>query len=289
MSNSYDASPVLTALLFRPLHARLVEMLRGLPAAAWDAPTSAAAWRVRDVVAHLLDVDLRRISADRDRHAPPAPREPIDSYASLVSYLDTLNAEWVAAARRVSNAMLTQLLEVTGPELASLMERADPNADATYPVAWAGQARSPMWLDVAREYTERWHHQDQIREATGAQPLDGAEWLRPALAVSVLALPPSYATTSAPDGTTVLLRATGAAASEWSLTRVGEDWRLEGGAPDSAAQATADASTVVTAPALVLTRLLMHRLANEQAAEQVRVEGDSQLAAPLLRARAVMV
>jgi hypothetical protein len=289
MSDICHADPVVTAPLFRPLYAELVELLRGLPESAWDAPTSAAAWRVRDVVAHLFDVDLRRISVDRDRHAPPAPSEPIESHANLVGYLDRLNAEWVLAARRVSPQLLTQLLEITGPELALLMERANPHADATYAVAWAGQARSPMWLDIAREYTERWHHQDQIREATGARPLDDAVWLRPALAVSMLAVPPSYAATPAPDGTTLVLRATGAAAAEWSLTRVGEAWRLAVGAPDSAAQAMADATTVVTAPALVLTRLLLHRLTEEEVSAQLRVEGDSQLAAPLLRARAVMV
>ena len=35
-------------------------------------------------------------------------------------------------------------------------------------VAWAGEERSPAWFDVARELTERWHHQAHIRLATGA-------------------------------------------------------------------------------------------------------------------------
>lgn len=31
-----------------------------------------------------------------------------------------------------------------------------------------------MWLDAAREYTEFWVHQQQIRDATGRPGADGA-------------------------------------------------------------------------------------------------------------------
>ena len=31
----------------------------------------------------------------------------------------------------------------------------------------AGEAVSANWFDVAREFTERWHHQQQIRLAIG--------------------------------------------------------------------------------------------------------------------------
>jgi hypothetical protein len=36
------------------------------------------------------------------------------------------------------------------------------------PVEWAtGSDPAPVWLDVAREYMERYVHQQQIRDATG--------------------------------------------------------------------------------------------------------------------------
>jgi hypothetical protein len=47
--------PVDTRALFRPVSAGLVTLLRGLPHERWDLPTVAGTWRVRDVVAHLLD------------------------------------------------------------------------------------------------------------------------------------------------------------------------------------------------------------------------------------------
>jgi hypothetical protein len=36
-------------------------------------------------------------------------------------------------------------------------------------VAWAGEAESTNLFDTAREYTERWHHDMQIRSPLGAQ------------------------------------------------------------------------------------------------------------------------
>ena len=51
---------------------------------------------------------------------------------------------------------------------------------ATDPVViWAGSDPAPMWLRVAREYTERWHHQQQIREALGRAFLTEPQWFAP--------------------------------------------------------------------------------------------------------------
>jgi hypothetical protein len=278
-----ESDRVDTSALFRPLHAELIGLLRGLPADAWHRPTSAGPWRVRDVAAHMVDLDLRRISIERDAHFPPPPAHAIESQADLVTYLAALNGEWASAARRISARLLTELLESLGTEVAALMESADLSRDATFPVTWAGQARSPMWLDVAREYTERWHHQDQIREAAGVPPLDAPHWLRPVLAVSALALPPALAGTDAADGTRIEVHATGASAMTWSLTRTAGAWRL------STTAASASPACRVTAPDLVLARLLLHRLDAAAAAQQISVEGDTALGEPLLRARAVVV
>jgi hypothetical protein len=64
-------TPVDTRELFAPLHAELIGLLRGLSDADWERPTVAGAWRVRDVAAHLLDGDLRKLSAGRDGHQMP--------------------------------------------------------------------------------------------------------------------------------------------------------------------------------------------------------------------------
>ena len=50
-----------TRSLFHPLSRELVAVLRALDAEDWHRPTAARAWRVRDVVAHLIDTALRRL------------------------------------------------------------------------------------------------------------------------------------------------------------------------------------------------------------------------------------
>ncbi|HEX3202686.1 MAG TPA: hypothetical protein VHW42_12245 [Actinomycetes bacterium] len=41
------------------------------------------------------------------------------------------------------------------------------------PVSWVGPDPAPNWLDVAREYSERWTHQQQIRDAAEIPGRDG--------------------------------------------------------------------------------------------------------------------
>src|SRR3712207_207266 len=86
-------SPLYTADLFPPLYQALEALLRDLAPEDWQRPTIAGAWQVRDVVAHLLDGDLRKLSAYRDGHVP-APAAPLQGYEDLVHFLNGLNAEW---------------------------------------------------------------------------------------------------------------------------------------------------------------------------------------------------
>jgi hypothetical protein len=47
----------------------------------------------------------------------------------------------------------------------------DPTAPASLAVRRAGETRSANWFDIARESTERWHHQQQIPLAVGKPAL----------------------------------------------------------------------------------------------------------------------
>src|SRR6476620_3907090 len=88
-------------------------LLRSLEPAMWDRPTVAGHWRVRDIVAHLLDVDLRRLAICRDGHQV-APDKPIASDRDLVRFINQLNAGGVAYGARLSGRLLIDLLAVTG-------------------------------------------------------------------------------------------------------------------------------------------------------------------------------
>lgn len=274
-------TPIYTAELFSPLHQELLALLRGLAPEDWERPTIAGSWRVRDVAAHLLDVSLRKLSIQRDGHLPP-PEEPIASYGDLVRFLNRLNADWVAASRRLSPRVLVDLLATTGPAVSQLMASLPPHEPATFSVAWAGESRSENWFDVGREYTEHWHHQMQIRDAVGAPLLLERRWLHPLLDLSVRALPRAYESVAADEGTAIVFEVTGADGDSWSLMRNAGGWNVfRGAAPDPATAVRVDPDTS--------WRLLYNALPPEAALKRVRIEGDARLAAPLLSTRSVMV
>jgi uncharacterized protein (TIGR03083 family) len=263
-----------------PLHRELVGLLRGLRHDDWERPTVCALWSVKDIAAHLLDDDLRRISFHRDAHHPPnAPT--IESYASLIAYINRMNGEWVEAARRLSPRVLVDLLEVTGPWVEELFRSIDPDAPAHWPVAWAGEERSAHWFDVGRDYTERWLHQQQIRDAVGAAPLTDREWLHPVLDMFVRALPYTYRDTPAPEGATVHVGIEGPAGGDWTLRREDSRWRLYTGTEPSPTAA-------VALPDDTAWRLFTKGVRPEVAATRARFTGDQQLGSVMLRALGIM-
>jgi uncharacterized protein (TIGR03083 family) len=271
--------PVWLVDRFAPLHAELIALLRGLQPDDWQRPTACALWSVRDIAAHLVDDDLRRLSFHRDRQPPPADAASVDGHASLVAFINRMNAEWVGVARRMSPRVLVDLLEVTGPWVEALFRSIDPQAPAFWSVAWAGEERSAHWFDVGRDYTERWLHQQQIRDAVGAAPLTGRQWLHPVLQLFVRALPFAYRDTVAEVGATVHLAIEGPAGGHWTLRRHAASWQLYSGAePTPTARATLSDDTA--------WRLFSRGLKADAAA--ARLEGDQPLGSVVLRTLAVM-
>ncbi|MBA2459489.1 MAG: maleylpyruvate isomerase family mycothiol-dependent enzyme [Gemmatimonadales bacterium] len=272
--------PVYLADRFAPLHIELIALLEQLAPEDWERPTTAGLWSVRDVVAHLLDTSLRRLSFQRDGMLPK-PDRPIASHRELVTYLDRLNAEWVAAARRLSPAVLLELHRFTGPRVAELFLSLDPHAPALFPVAWAGESSSENWFDVGREYTERWLHQTQIRDAVGAPGLVSREWLHPVLDLFLRALPHVYREITRKEGAAIGIEIAGDAGGSWTLVREGAAWRLyEGRVPAPAARLALSQDTA--------WRLFSKGLPQDSARQRVTVEGDAALRAPLLGALAIM-
>ena len=272
--------PIDTAPLFKPLLGELLELLRSLDASDWDRPTVAPAWRVRDVAAHLLDGDLRKIAVYRDGHFLPTDG-PIDSERELTRFINAINASGVSYAARLSPRLITDLLEITGGWVAGLVEALPLHDRSIFAVSWAGESASENWMDTGREYTERWHHQMQIRDATGRPRLLEPRWLMPLLDISVRALPHAYAGVTAPKGTTVALDVYGETAGTWSLLRDDGGWSIMQGRSETP-------TTTVRVAADDVWRMFYNALSAE-AATRVEVSGDIDLAAPLLRTRSVIV
>ncbi|OGX89365.1 maleylpyruvate isomerase N-terminal domain-containing protein [Hymenobacter coccineus] len=275
--------PIDVLPLFPVLDRLLLELLRGLAPADWQRPTRARQWAVKDVAAHLLDGNLRTLSMLRDGYAGEPPGE-ISSYADLLAYLNRLNAEWVTAARRLSPAVLIDWLAASGAEYAQFLATLDPGAPAAFAVAWAGETESPNWFHVARDYTEKWHHQQQIREAVGqTAALLTPALFRPFLETVVRGLPHAYSAVEAPAGTVVQVAVQGPSGGTWRLLRGPRAWQLL----DADAPAGAPAAGVALPPATAW-QLFTKGLAPAVARAQVEITGDERLALPALQLVAVM-
>jgi hypothetical protein len=212
---------------------------------------------------------------------PTVPDVPIHEYADLVKYLNRLNSDWVTAARRISAPLLIDLLEHTGRQVSELFAGLDPDGPAIFAVAWAGEEQSANWFDVGREYTERWLHQQQIRDAVGAPGLSSREWMHPVLDLFLRALPHRYREVAAAPGAELHVAIEGPAGGDWTLRREAAEWRLYAGASRTpAARARMDQDTA--------WRLFSKGLGPAEARARVTIEGDQPLGARVLGALAIM-
>ena len=208
----------------RELNDLFIELIKDLKPEEWQRPTIAGAWVVKDVVAHLLDGNIRILSMLRDGYYGESPSS--ESYEGLVAYINRLNADWVQVMRRVSPTMLILLHELTGPLYHDYYASLDPQAEATFAVAWAGEETSKNWMHVAREYTEKFLHQQQIRAATRRPGLMTSKHFRPFAEVCLKALPHTFRDVRAAEGTCVRVVIPGDSGREWYLQRQSEGWRL---------------------------------------------------------------
>lgn len=280
--------PIQTAPLFPVLHQKLIGLLRQLSADEWQRETICAGWSVKDVASHLLDTSLRTIALYRDAYASP-DKPAIQSYRDLVDYLNQLNNDWVRATRRISPAVLIDWLDQSGREADALMMALPPDEPAVFSVAWAGQDLSPNWFHVAREYTERWHHQQQIRLAVGqTNPLETNELYHPVLDTFMQALPFAYRTTPAPTGTLLQVSVPDLTAGDWFLRREEDGWKLITN-KEPATDKHARPDTLVRIDRPFAWQLLTRNLPVSVVLSHVQITGDEALGHPLLAMRSVMM
>src|SRR3977135_588587 len=216
--------PILTAHLFPKLDGMLIELLRSLAPEDWEKQTVSPSWKVKDVAAHLLDTPLRGVSIGRDGYVGENPK--INSSADLAAFINRLNREGVSVYRRLSPGVLIALLEVAINLLAEMHASRAPHAMAPYGVSWAGEEKSANWFDTAREFTERWHHQQQVRLAVNKPGIMTHELYHPVLDCFLRALPFTYRSISAEPGTYVQINISGECGGSWYLARGEQAWQL---------------------------------------------------------------
>jgi uncharacterized protein (TIGR03083 family) len=279
--------PIFTVELFPGLGAELLAVLKSLPPAAWDSPTACADWTVKDVTAHLLGGTLGRLSFGRDRLRHHRLGVLKMDYEALVQAIDRQNAEWVEIARRFSYPLLVDFLELTDPQLYAYFKSLPPFEASGPAVSWAGDAQSPNWFDIAREYTEKWLHQQHIHAAVGRPLLDGREWLFPVLDTFLRALPHTYRGLEAAGGTAIGFHITGGAGGDWTLRREQavrreqDAWRLYAGQVSKAAAR-------VSMDQDIAWRLFTKGISPEKAQAGIQLEGEAALGTPILQMVSIM-
>jgi hypothetical protein len=142
-------------------------------------------------------------------------------------------------------------------------------------VSWAGPDPAPVWLDIAREYTERWLHQQQIRDAVKKPGLKEKRFCHPVLDTFVRALPHTYRDMPVIDTTVLEFVVTGEAGDVWYLVGEANRWSL---AKSIELQPTA----VVTMDQETCWRLFTKGMNKNQAHAKTIIEGEQKLGEKLL-------
>jgi uncharacterized protein (TIGR03083 family) len=276
---SSGTEPILCAHLLRKVDEKLVDLLGSLEPSQWNLQTIAPMWKVRDVAAHLLDTVLRKLSMVRDSCYVEAVT--IRSPQDVIALVNRLNAEGVTVYRRLSPPVLIDLMKVACEQSATFHESLDPFAPATFNVSWAGEETSLNWFDTARELTERWHHQQQIRLATNRPGIMTPDLYHPVLDCFVRGLPHVYRNVDAPAGTTLLLEVSGECGGQWFLAKGTTRWNFVN-------RPAGEVASRVTMPQELAWRVFTKGIDKDSARRQIAIEGIRELGEKVLELTAIV-
>jgi uncharacterized protein (TIGR03083 family) len=211
-----------TLSVFPTLNARLMELVTSIKPEEWTRPTAYPQWQVKDIVAHLIDTAIRRLSVQRDGWDAGTTR-PLRSEPELIARITSMADRWADAFVPVSPAILVSLVDTWQRQLVDFLRKLPPEGIAPNPVTWAGETTSPNWFDIAREYTERWHHQMQIREALGREDILDEPLYGPVLDTFALAFPWHFSTLARKPGYICRIEIDGLPDNSWNL-----EWNKHG-------------------------------------------------------------
>ena len=246
----------------------------------WKKPTVAPRWNVAQVAGHLLDTALRRLAFARDGWSLPG--SPPGNERELIDLVNDLNSQGVAVFGRLSPQVLISLIRSAVEQLGDYFEGLDPFAPAPFGVSWAGDRQSPNWFDIAREFTERWHHQQQIRLATNRPGIMTRALYFPVLDCFMRALPHAYRDVPAATGSVVDVTVAGECGGTWSIQRQREGWLLD---------RTFDGAPVLSRtviPQEIAWRVFTKGITRAEAQAQISIEGDTRIGAVVLDMRAIV-
>lgn len=268
-----------TIELFPELNKNLITLLKNLDEKDWLKSTVINNRTVKDLAAHLLDGSLRRLSMQRDHFN--AYNRQIHSYGDLVSFIQQINREWMEAAKRLSPEILIYFLDIAEKWLYDFFKSLDPNEYSLFNVAWAGEEKSKNWFDIAREYTEKWHHQMQIRLAVNQPGINSRELFYPVIDTFLRGLPFAFRDVKAASQFGIKVIITGEADGTWFLEKNEQEWELVS-VLTSAPRVTIEMTDDIT------WKLFTNSMDKNTASNHIKINGDEKIGSVILNMRTVM-
>lgn len=267
-----EIQPVIVTHLFPGLLDELIGTLESLSDHEWDLPTPCPGWTIHDLASHILGVEVSQLSLGRDGFR--ASLIDAGDWDDLVASLNEQNECWVGAMRGVSPRLLTNFIRSTGGQTSRYLQSLDPLLAGPI-VSWASPKAAPIWLHIAREYTERWHHQQQIRQAVGKPLLTHSYWFSPLLATFVHGLPRSYEDVDMPAGSIVRVTISGPSGGTWLIVRTESTWVLRTDSPVAS-------NAHITIGEIDAWRLFTSSAGRDEIEARVQIEGDRTLGSQAL-------
>ena len=189
---------------------------------------------------------------------------------------------------RLSPPLIIEFMTTAVRQLRAHLGELPADAPAAFPVSWAGESASSHWFDVAREYTERWHHQAQIREAVGTlAPLMRPRLYAPVLQTFMHAVPHALRHVAAAEGAVVRVDVDGEAGGVWHVRRHAGTWHLDVSAR-SVSPGREAAVASVWMPGDLAWQLFTNGATVDEVRQRCRWDGDQATAHTVIGARAIV-
>jgi|SaaInlStandDraft_3_1057020.scaffolds.fasta_scaffold20884_2 hypothetical protein len=275
-----DNLPVIEVLsLFPEINKNLITLLKSLNDKDWCKPTVLPGRTVKYLASHILNGSLRRLSSCRDNYQVNTPN--IKSNEDLVNHIQALNKVWIEATQWLSPVLLISFLEFSEHWLYEYFKTLNLDDKAQFSVAWAGETESSNWFDMAREYTEKWHHQMQIRLAVNRPGINSRELFYPAIDTLMRGLPHGYRNTEAALGCGIEIHIKGEGGGFWFLEKAETQWQLVKNLkkePEAKIEMTDD----------IAWRLFMDSISRDIAAKSIVILGNRALGEVVLGTKTVM-
>lgn len=237
----------------------------------WDAQTPCPGWSSRDIIAHIIGTESMLAGEQ-------APASRGDTPSFVRNEIGELNQAWIDHFRGAEAAELVeQFDQITRSRAETLRAIADEDF---YAESWTPEGKGTYAKFMRIRIFDCWMHEQDLRDAVSAP--GGMDSPAATIAIEEMLGKIGYIVgkrASAPEGSTLTLRLTGAAGRTVFVAVEGRARLIEDG--------PAEPTAALTMPAGVFARLYGGRVAPTQVSNDVQIDGDGELAQRVLSELAV--